>query len=1529
MTDIAIPASLELLVDRSNDNAFYVVDPFEVRDKGDVELERLVEDLADVEVEGNKNLAIDQKHVDSLFSLVMGFGDMVPERRRFFVETVLDMSSRAVEYVESGAVLAQEGKNSTRIILYFILQIMNKAELMQRATAPMTELTPKKSRSKKKSMNSDDFEWPRLRAECLNVLIRAISIDAGLLWRMGIVDETFLSAVWTAPLQLLEERPEGVAGTGAVETAVRALCVKIICACTSKFSVGASGPGNASLVAAMLDAVIRTESFEKYASQICKDSHASLGSALLTEMGNMNMSELARSGSGVKYLGAFLVSLAELRPELIVSCLPLILRQLDSDAWQMRSSILQAMGLVAAHIHTLAVSQAQTLSPEQVLAAAKAAEESEVDAQVSLNNPEKLARERESLLDILVERVHDVSSFVRAAVLKIWTQLLERSAVPVRRIAGVAAIAADRLDDRIANVRKASVGLITALLDFNPYSSCLDARPFVLRRAAAEKALAERLADLKSTAKAAAVAAGNADEDEEKEESLDEKQAALSLEAIAHKEAHAQAEHEAFVALPEVVQDDEVVAIRAEIEYCDSALTLLESVAASVPKISCMLQSKSTADVVEALRFFSRAVSFNVQGSMACMRGTFSLVWHQEENIRNECVAAFHAVFFTDGSAADESQTATKLPAAEVANNLTSLCRTCDDEETSSLDKLIGEMFRLGHFNEEVLLALWTHVGSAAAAAAAAATTADATTAPASGHHRSPLAASLLALCLTTKCQPAFLTATRIRVVAQHSLSSADFSAVKAGCQVLQNAPEVNFLPASSAGERVLRADLSEALMDAVPALCAVIMWGSAANNPLRENETDTRQWFSACEEAMLTLFRTHPCPDHVLASLLPALYMHLSGRADGADAPNDTADGLPTKVQCANTRLARTLFAMGQCTVCSLLLAERLAKLSKKALERNAAQERDDKAAERVADGCEEAPDAMEEEMGMVAAADAENERKFNLVTEQKLVTDNLLGKFHPLIAFVVANKHGKFGDPLLREAAVLALCRYMAVSSTVCERYLPLLFTVLQMEPSALVRTTISIALGDVAFRFPNSLEPWTGHMYARLSDSSTVVRYNALMTLTHLILNDMIKVKGKVSHVVMCLNDPCQKVRELATLFFTELSKRSNNPVYNLLSDIVGQLTHDRAVAVEIETESGSEFGPKLDADANAPSSSSSPPPSSRCNETNSSSSPSSPPSTDCHEAVMDTESDATDATDETDDAQQEKTQEKQQPSETVVAVTEVVQEEGFGVGISLTQAQFESTMAFMLSFVKKEKQADSLCERLLVRLAAAQSQAQRRRLAFCLSQLTVTDKGVKKITENIRGIKDALHDDVVFELLRAVLAKAKKGPSAAVAAAAAAAGETVATATAGADEGGASAATRAARSAAAEECERALNAVRSVKEGADLDDVDIEALASTSAGNAVKDTNKSRAAVGTKGRRGGSKENSKGRGCKAAAGAKGKKEASSRRRARDDSSDEESESSDADSAGEEAEFESAPVKAAVKGSRSSRRVLAEMN
>ncbi len=105
------------------------------------------------------------------------------------------------------------------------------------------------------------------------------------------------------------------------------------------------------------------------------------------------------------------------------------------------------------------------------------------------------------------------------------------------------------------------------------------------------------------------------------------------------------------------------------------------------------------------------------------------------------------------------------------------------------------------------------------------------------------------------------------------------------------------------------------------------------------------------------------------------------------------------------------------------------------------------------------------------------------------------------------------RYRDPSLRIAASLSLSKLMLVSSSFCERHLRLLFTLMEKSEEEALRANLVVAAGDLSFRFPNILEPWTPNMYARLRDHSSLVRGNTLTVLTHLILNDMVKVKGQV--------------------------------------------------------------------------------------------------------------------------------------------------------------------------------------------------------------------------------------------------------------------------------------------------------------------------------------------------------------------------------------------------------------------------------
>jgi condensin complex subunit 1 len=170
---------------------------------------------------------------------------------------------------------------------------------------------------------------------------------------------------------------------------------------------------------------------------------------------------------------------------------------------------------------------------------------------------------------------------------------------------------------------------------------------------------------------------------------------------------------------------------------------------------------------------------------------------------------------------------------------------------------------------------------------------------------------------------------------------------------------------------------------------------------------------------------------------------------------------------------------------------------------------------------------------------------------TELLLSPAALLASYAPMVVAVctrmaAGEAEGVF-PPGLQTAASLALCKFMCVSSTFCDTHLPLLFTVLQAARQPEIRTNCMIALGDLAVRFPNLLEPWTAHLYGRLRDADARVRKTALMVMTHLILNDMVKVKGQISEMAVCLGDKDPRIADLAHVFFSELSHKVFSGVF----------------------------------------------------------------------------------------------------------------------------------------------------------------------------------------------------------------------------------------------------------------------------------------------------------------------------------------------------------------------------------------------
>jgi len=94
--------------------------------------------------------------------------------------------------------------------------------------------------------------------------------------------------------------------------------------------------------------------------------------------------------------------------------------------------------------------------------------------------------------------------------------------------------------------------------------------------------------------------------------------------------------------------------------------------------------------------------------------------------------------------------------------------------------------------------------------------------------------------------------------------------------------------------------------------------------------------------------------------------------------------------------------------------------------------------------------------------------------------------------------------------------------VSSRICDENLQLLVTITEKSQNIEKRKNGLLLLWALQFRFPNTLEPWTPHMFQLLKDSEPSVRRTAVRVVTHLIMNEMVKARTHLGGLAVCVVD-----------------------------------------------------------------------------------------------------------------------------------------------------------------------------------------------------------------------------------------------------------------------------------------------------------------------------------------------------------------------------------------------------------------------
>jgi condensin complex subunit 1 len=212
------------------------------------------------------------------------------------------------------------------------------------------------------------------------------------------------------------------------------------------------------VVSALVDLLHTYEHMAPLVAELCTmvDERPTnvLATELLREIGRLDTtgyvdSAAGNKASGIKNVAPFVSELAVVRPRVVLSNISLLLPHLDSEPYVLRSAIINSIGHILVR-EDRSLIEAREGKDGSGQGLGEGGEESGKEERQIVS----MAKTRASLFDILCDRTRDITSFTRAASLKVLNDLTEKQSLPLDRIMPVTAIAIDRLQDKTVMVRR-------------------------------------------------------------------------------------------------------------------------------------------------------------------------------------------------------------------------------------------------------------------------------------------------------------------------------------------------------------------------------------------------------------------------------------------------------------------------------------------------------------------------------------------------------------------------------------------------------------------------------------------------------------------------------------------------------------------------------------------------------------------------------------------------------------------------------------------------------------------------------------------------------------------------------------------------------------------------------------------------------------------------------------------------------------------------------------------------------------------
>ncbi|KAJ8021490.1 Condensin complex subunit 1 [Holothuria leucospilota] len=1186
--EFVIPLNQKGLLEPSGTNQYVVDEVFPVRQLTEI----IISCRSAVRSRGYQ-VVVD--NFDAFFSLLRNFNNLGSEVREEAWDILLTGAlslisnlSTFLEEVDIDPTDKGSKRNAVKMLTYLLCQMADAFEA--ETSKPSIDIaTSKRGKSKKKTVAGTD--WESERANFLETMVKILQLEINRLWEPPVVEEEFVNLVSGSCYKMLEN-PEVMKNKVTKDNLVHVLAILV-----KRYNHALS---------ASVKLLLLLQHFEHLTIPLAQAIQTivtvfgvkSIVGEIIRELGRMDQQDLARDNSGTRGYAGFISELSDLIPDAILPSISLLLIHLDGESYTMRNGVLTALGnIVCKVLSGDGLTDKSRITRDQLLDKLEdhihdvnafcRSKALQIWLMLCQHRAIPLARQQ-VVLELTVGRLYDKSSLVRKFAIQLLTALLTSNPfaakLPVSELESSLEKEKEKLaalipqnekenginEDKMVewknleeqlkkiynevinnpeNTQESSVeisedrSLESVTEEIKTHlTECNFLKAIQLLQAAKECWSDEGIfaADIGSKQQRGKEdEEGEEDDNDDGDDGDDDADKELSeilkiLKVIYMGESVPKAgfeelDIESLQRLAEAgltgntntevenITVSEVTKQQVLTQYLQDCVNFAKLVQKAVPILCELLVSKTNSDVLEAVSFFVSAFEFGVTSSHEGVRKMMVLVWSKEQAVKEAVVNAYRRLYLNPDGPTERAR------CLHIVRNLMALMFGATIGQMTSLEELICEFVRSKELPKQVFQLLWEIFTGKH---------------PDMGDMESRAALKLLGMAAGADMDLVHSNTEVLVTVGLGERAKDDFLLARDTCVTLLKLGGSGKPKASSKTEP-LRFPSDHRMFTQ---LADILVTGLT--------KTEDNHWLPLAEQAVKVIFLLGEHPEVIVSDIIKRLALTIM---------EDQENGSSV---CPAPVMSRFLGIVGHTALQMLMFLD--VYLLTELKRRNNIREGEKNKEEKKRVGSKSKNDEVseegdiEDEMGLTGASAEDAEAEFiRKICETDIVNGpNLLAAIEPLVVHICSNP-SKYSDPSLQATSSLTLAKFMLVSSETCEKHLQLLFTILERVPQPHIRANTIIAIGDLTFRFPNLIEPWTPNLYARLRDPSVLVRKNTLLVLTHLILNDMVKVKGQISEMATCIVDSEERLAALAKLFFFELSKKGN-AIYNIMPDIISRLS-----------------------------------------------------------------------------------------------------------------------------------------------------------------------------------------------------------------------------------------------------------------------------------------------------------------------------------------------------------------------------------